>query len=85
MYYVGKVEPFFFEFLQPILQPILQPKAIFEVKSTVGAGTKKRLSKGVQRPLKRRVRVSICRGQENGLKANKIKEFCWFQAVKLNL
>ena len=85
VYYRGIVKPFFFVFWIPNWISNWISKAVFEVKSTVGAGTKKRLSKGVQRPFKRRVRVSICRGQENGLKANKIKEFCWFQAVKLNL
>ena len=41
--------------LLPNLLPNLLPKAVFEANSTVGAGTKKRLSKGVQRPFKRRV------------------------------
>ena len=80
-----EVEPFFIEFCPPICPPICPPKAVFEAKSTVGAGTKKRLSKGVQRPFKRRGGVSFCWGQQNGLKAYKIKVFCRFQVGKLNL
>jgi hypothetical protein len=59
LYYGVEVEPFFIEFLLPNLLPNLLPKAVFEAKSTVGAGTKKRLSKGVQRPFKRRVQCII--------------------------
>jgi hypothetical protein len=50
-----EVEPFFIEFWHPIWHPIWHSKAVFQAKSTILEGAQKRLSKGVQRPFKRRV------------------------------